>query len=211
MMVCTAAGCTHASTLERVRDLEVTAATAPEGWAGATVTIDPFEDDRPRRAWTAGYARVRYEHPEHAHAFGDDDVTRVGALQDEYPALLARALPTGAQVSLGAAADAEWVVRGHLLQSTLSSKARPMLAVPGLLGIPVVRHDIEFRVRVELYRGGTPSPLWAQTYAYADTKREGLYYGLDGSRTLAKAALRDSIRRAAADVAAVIAANRSAV
>lgn len=203
-------GCTHASRLERVRDLDTASAEAPSGWAGATVSIDPFEDERPKEAWAAGYARVRLEHPEHAHAFNDDGVVRVGDLEDEYPALLARTLPPGAQVSFGAAGMGEFVVRGRLLQSTLSSKARPILAIPGLVGIPVARHDIRFRVLVELYRSGAPTPMWSQTYAYADSKVEGLYYGEHGSRRLAQQALRDSVQRAATDIATVVAAHRVA-
>ena len=203
-------GCSHASRLERVRDLEMATPEAPRGWSGATVTIDPFADERPAEAWTTGYARVRYEHPEHAHAFGERNVVRVGDLQDEYPALIARTLPPGAQVSLGAAGTSEFIVKGRLLQSTLSIKARPMLALPSLVGIPVARHDIRFRVRVELYRAGAAEPLWSETYAFDDTKHEGLYYGTDASRTLARTALRDSVERAAKDIAAVISANRSA-
>ncbi len=207
-MLIAVVGCSHTSQLERVRDLETSAATAPDGWAGATVTIDPFEDHRPAEAWEARYNRVRYEHPEHAHAFSEDDVVRVGDLEEEYPALLARALPTGAQVSLGTAGVSEFVVRGRLLQSTLTSKARPILAVPSLVGIPVVRHKIKFRVAVELYRAGSPDPIWSETYAYSDAKLEGLYYGTGANRTIARAALRDSVQRAANDISKVVAAQR---
>ncbi len=202
--------CSHASSLERVRDLGgVETADAPQGWQGASLTIDSFEDLRPQEAWRVGVNRVRVEHPEHAHAFSDPKVVRVGDLEEEYPALLARSLPPGAAVSLGAAGASEFVVRGRLLQSTLSSHVRPILAVPGLVGIPVARHTIRFRVAVELYRGTSPEPFWSQTYAYDDKQLEGLYYGTDGSRTLAQAALRDSVQRAAADLTAVVAARRA--
>lgn len=173
------------------------------------MTVDPFDDLRPQQAWSTGYARVRYEHPEHAHAFSDKGVTRVGDLEEEYPALLARSLPPGAQVSLGAAGASEFVVRGRLLQSTLSYRAHPFLAVPGLVGIPVARSNIRFRVAVELYQGLNPDPIWSQTYAFDDKRLEGLYYGADGTRELARDALRDSVGRAAADITAVIAARRS--
>lgn len=202
-------GCSHASQLERVRDLDgVKTAAAPEGWEGATVTFDSFEDDRPDQAWSSGYARVQYEHPEHANAFSDSDVTRVGDLQEEYPALLARSLPPGAHVSLGTAGVGEFVVRGRLLQSTLSYRAHPFLAVPGLIGVPVARSNIRLRVAVELYQGANPQPIWSQTYAFEDKKLEGLYYGSDGTRKLAQEALRDSVGRAAADITAVISARR---
>lgn len=203
-------GCSHTPRLERVRDLEMVTPKAPRGWSGATVTIDPFADERPAEAWTTGYAQVRYEHPEHAHAFGERDIVRVGDLEEEYPALLARALPPGAEVSLGAAGSGEFIVRGRLLQSTLSTKARPLLAITSLVGVPMARHDIRLRVRVELYRAGAIDPLWSQTYVFDDTKHEGLYYGTDASRTLARAALRDSVERAAKDIATVIATHRSA-
>ncbi len=203
-------GCSHASSLERVRDLGgVETADAPQGWQGASLTIDPFEDLRPQEAWETGVNRVRVEHPEHAHAFNERRVVRVGDLEEEYPALLARSLPPGAQVSLGAAGTGEFVVRGRLLQSTLSSHVRPILALPSLIGIPVARHKIHFRVAVELYRGASPEPMWSQTYAYDDKQLEGLYYGTDGSRSLAQAALRDSVQRAAADITAVVAASRA--
>ncbi len=203
-------GCSHASELERVRDLDgVQTATAPDGWEGATVTVDPFDDLRPQQAWSSGYARVRYEHPEHANAFSDKGITRVGDLEQEYPALLARSLPPGHQISLGTAGASEFVVRGRLLQSTLSYRAHPFLAVPGLLGIPVARSNIRFRVAVELYQGARPDPFWSQTYAFDDKRLEGLYYGSDGTRKLEQEALRDSVGRAAADITAVIAARRA--
>ncbi len=202
-------GCSHASQLERVRDLDgVQTAAAPQGWEGASITVDPFEDLRPDIATSRGYARVQYEHPEHANAFGEPNITRVGDLEQEYPALLARSLPPGAQVSLGTAGTSEFVVRGRLLQSTLSYRAHPFLAVPGLIGIPVAHSDIRFRVAVELYQGANPDPIWSQTYAFDDKRLEGLYYGVDGTRKLAQAALRDSVSRAAADLTAVISARR---
>lgn len=204
-----ALGCSHASQLERVRDLDgVKITAAPEGWKGATVTLDSFEDDRPSQAWSTGYARVQYEHPEHANAFSESGITRVGSLEEEYPALLARSLPPGAQVSLGAAGASEFVVRGRLLQSTLSYRAHPFMALPGLVGIPVAHSNIHFRVAVELYQAGNPKPIWSQTYAFDEKRVEGLYYGSDGTRDLAKEALRDSVGRAAADITAVISARR---
>lgn len=209
VLVLGGAGCSHAVELERVRDLDgVRTAAAPQGWAGATVTVDPFEDLRPEQSSTTSYARVQYEHPEHASAFSAPGIKRVGGLEDEYPALLARSLPPGAQVSLGTAGASEFVVRGRLLQSTLSYRAHPFLAVPGLLGIPVAHSNIRFRVAVELYQGANPDPIWSQTYAFDEKRLEGLYYGTDGTRKLAKEALRDSVGRAAADITEVISARR---
>lgn len=204
-------GCSSTQSLERVRDIDgIETVDAPRGWQGATVTIDPFEDLRPNETWKGNGYRSRNEHPEHAYAFSDRRVHRVGDLDEEYPALLARALPPGAQISLGAAGATEFVVRGQLIQSTVSSNVRPVAAFFQVLGIPFAKHEVRFRVAVELYRDTSEAPIWSQTYAYTDDQLQGIFYGSEDSGDLAKAALRDSVNRAAADITAVVAASRSA-
>ncbi|MEM6295521.1 MAG: hypothetical protein AAGA54_29880 [Myxococcota bacterium] len=204
-----ATGCAQSSALEQVSDMGVVqTATAPTGWDGATVDIEPFEDLRPKEAWRVGYAKSATEHPEHANAFGEEGVVRVGDLEDEYPALLARALPPGAQVSLGTAGTSEFVVRGRLVKTTMKYAVRPILVVPAIIGVPYGRSSIEMNVAVELYRRGDATPIWTEQYTYEKRHLEGHYYGKIEDGELARTALRDSVTRAAQDLTNVVAAAR---
>lgn len=200
-------GCGHTQRLERVRDIPGVHSAdknSPPGWNGAAVVIAKFDDDRPTEFYRAKHNRVKIEHPEHSRSFNDKHVTRVGELDEELPALLARAMPPGARVQTDTTPDpTAFAVHGKLLQSTLESRTSLALAFPGLVGTPWGFHRYRFRVAIEVT---TPTglTLWQKTYEYERKGVEGFYYGTYRARDLAKAALRDTVSDAAADISRVI-------
>ncbi len=73
------------------------------------------------------------------------------------------------------------------------------------------RSRIEMNVAVELYRRGSATPIWSEQYTYEKRHLEGHYSGKVEDGEIARTALRDSVTRAAKDLANVVAAARKPV
>lgn len=159
------------------------------------------------------------EYPEHgglSSSDNDNHVRRVGGLDRELPFLLARALPGDNAVvedelhDLGQAApNFDYVVRGRVVQTSMTRQESVVLAFVGLLGVPMVFSRQQFHLEIEVHRADGRRLI--QRRIERDLRRaEGLYYNHGSTNALALEAITESMEEAAHEVMLAIALDHAA-
>lgn len=230
-LLTTTFACAHGPSVGRVRDLPIESASAREypSWSEASVLIESFEDDRSSEYYRTMassaipivnliHSGATLEYPEHgglASTKRQRYVRRVGGLERELPFLLARALPgDNALVEdelHDLAEDApsfDYVVKGRVVQTSLTREESVVLGMVGLLGVPMVFSRQQFHVEIEVHRADGRRLM--RRRIERDLRRaEGLYYNHDSTNELAIEAITESMEEAAQEVMLTIALDRA--